>query len=448
MNWEMLFFVGCMWIFLPIVYFTMRNNTVCKKNLILSVTLPPEAQKDEEVIAYVKKFKKQWLYTFLLLTAALVPSLFFRRFSVGFLWSMVWLIAAMFVIFRAYGKGYIGLKAIKRRRGWKTGTVQAAMETALLKLPKPVKTGWFVPPMILSILPVISVLFDELDPAWKLLLAINAFMCLGITAGSLLYHGLIFRQRPDVVDDNIDRTAALTRVRRYNWTKTWLLMAWLTGLYSVAAWIGQGKGYLAITLIYSAALLIVTLATEFAARRAQHRLSSDAAPAVDEDDYWIWGQFYYNPNDKKAFVNERVGMGMSMNYATPAGKAMAVFAVAVLLAMIPLGIWLLAEEANTTELTCSAEAIVAQHGSSTYEVPIDDIVDAELLEELPPSTRMWGTGMARLLKGKFSVEGYGAATFCLDPTDPPFLVLKTERETYIFSGSEVESIYNQIISIQ
>jgi CO/xanthine dehydrogenase FAD-binding subunit len=82
MNWEMLFFVGCMWIFLPIVYFTMRNNTVCKKNLILSVTLPPEAQKDEEVIAYVKKFKKQWLYTFLLLTAALVPALFFRRFSV------------------------------------------------------------------------------------------------------------------------------------------------------------------------------------------------------------------------------------------------------------------------------------------------------------------------------------------------------------------------------
>ena len=444
MNWESLFFVGCMWIFLPIVYFTMGNNTVCKKNLILSVTLPPEGQRDAEVLAYVAKFKKQWLYTFLLLTAALIPALFFSRFSVCYLWSMVWLLAAMFVVFWAYGKGYAGLKAIKHRRGWKTGAVQTAVETAPLKLPKPVKPGWFAPPMILSILPVISVLFDELDPAWKLLLTINAFLCLAITAGSLMYHGLIFRQKPDMVDDNTDRTAALTRVRRYNWTKTWLLMAWLTGLYSLATWIGQGRGYLAITLMYSAVLLIVTLATEFAARRAQHRLNSDSSPLVDEDDYWIWGQFYYNPNDKKAFVNERVGMGMSMNYATPAGKAMAIFAIAILLAMIPLGIWLVAEETNTIELISSAETIVARHGSSVYEVLIDDIVDAELLEELPPSTRMWGTGMARLLKGKFSVEGYGTATFCLDPKNPPFLVLKTAENTYFFSGNEVETLLQML----
>ena len=36
-----LFMAVCMWIFLPIVYVSMRNNTVCKNNLILSVTLPP-----------------------------------------------------------------------------------------------------------------------------------------------------------------------------------------------------------------------------------------------------------------------------------------------------------------------------------------------------------------------------------------------------------------------
>ena len=352
------------------------------------------------------------------------------------------------MIFWAYGQGHKGLKAIKHRRGWKTGAVQAAMETAPLKLPKPIKTGWFVPPMILSILPVISVLFDELDPAWKLLLTINAFLCLAITAGSLVYHGLIFRQKPDVIDDNPDRTAALTRVRRYNWTKTWLLFAWLTGIYSIAVWIGQGKGYLAITLVYSAVLLIVTLATEFAARRAQHRLGSDAAPVVDEDDYWIWGQFYYNPHDKKVFINERVGMGMSMNYATPAGKAMAVFAVVVLLAMIPLGIWMVADEMGEISLTCTAEAVTASHNGSTYEVLLDDITEVELLEELPPSTRMWGTGMPLLLKGRFSVEGYGTSTFCLDPTAPPFLVLKTGEEIYFFSGSEAKSIYNQIKSIQ
>ncbi len=439
-----LFLVICMWIFLPIVYVSMRNNTVCKKGLILSVTLPPEGQRDEEVQAYVGSFRKRLLWTMIWLTAALLPSLLLPKVSLVITWAIVWMLAAMGAIFWIYGKGYEGLKAIKRRWGWKTGTPQPAMETASLKLPKPIKTRWFVPPMILSVLPVISVLADELDPAWALLLTVNAFVCLGITAGSLAFHGLIFRQKPDVVDDNPDRTAALTRVRRYNWTKTWLLMAWITGLYSVAVWIGQGKGYFAITMLYTAAIVAVALATEFAVRRAQHRLNGDTPPVVDEDDYWIWGQFYYNPHDKKAFINERVGMGMSMNYATPVGKGMAVFTVVVLLALLPLCGWMISEEMTATELTVSSDSIVARHGSTVYEIPLDEVLEAELLDELPPSSRMWGTGMEQILKGQFSVEGYGTAKFCLNPQQPPFLTIKTADETYFFSGEEAEAIFSEL----
>ena len=439
-----LFLVICMWIFLPIVYASMRNNTVCKKGLILSVTLPPEGQQDEEVQIYVEKFRKQLRWTVIWLTAALLPALLFSMVSIVITWAIVWMLAAMFVIFRIYAKGYEGLKAIKRRRGWNTGTPQPTMETAPLKLPKPIKTGWFVPPMVFSVLPVISCIFDVLDPAWKMLLTINAAMCLFITAGSLAYHGLIFRQKPDVVDDNPDRTAALTRVRRYNWTKTWLLMAWITGFYSVAVWIGQGKGFMAITLIYTAAILAVTLTTEFAVRRAQHRLNGDTAPVVDEDDYWIWGQFYYNPHDKKTFINERVGMGMSVNYATPAGKGMAVVAIVTLLAMLPLCGWLVADETAVTELSVSSEAIVAQHRNTVYEIPLEDIQDMKLLDELPPATKVWGTGTDNLLKGKFSVESYGMATLCLNPQETPILMIQTADGIYFLSGIEAETIYEQL----
>ena len=439
-----LFLVICMWIFLPIVYVSMRNNTICKKGLILSVTLPPEGQRDEEVQVYVAQFRKRLLWTAVWLTAALLPALLFPRVSVVITWAVVWMLAAMFVIFWVYAKGYEGLKAIKRRRGWKTGAPQPAMETAPLKLPKPIKTGWFVLPMILSVLPVISCIFDAMDPAWKLLLTINAAMCLFITAGSLAIHGLIFRQKPDVVDDNPDRTAALTRARRYNWTKTWLLLSWITGFYSIAVWIGQGKGFVAITLIYTAAILAVTLATEFAVRRAQHRLNGDAAPVVDEDDYWIWGQFYYNPHDKKTFINERVGMGMSVNYATPVGKGMAVFTVAVLLALLPLCGWLIADEVAVTELSVSSEVIVAQHRNTVYEIPMEDVLEAELLKELPPSAKLWGTGTEHLLKGDFSVEGYGTAKLCLNPQETPILMIKTADTTYFLSGEEAEAIYEQL----
>ena len=121
---------------------------------------------------------------------------------------------------------------------------------------------------------------------------------------------------------------------------------------------------------------------------------------------------------------------------------MAVFTIVVLLAMLPLCGWLVAEEMTTVDLSCTEELVIVRHVGTTYEVPLAEVTHAELLDELPPSSRIWGTGMERLLKGSFSVEGYGAATFCLDPHDPPFLVLKTEETTYFFSGNDVEAIFD------
>ena len=147
-----LFFAACMWLFLPIVYVSMRNNTIPKKNLILSVTLPPEVQQDQEVLDYCKAYRCRLLRVCVLLTVALLPSVFLPRLSVALLWGMVWLPIAMFVIMWDYGKGFRGLREIKLRRGWVIPTAgQVVADLRPMKLPKRLKTGWFVPPMILSV---------------------------------------------------------------------------------------------------------------------------------------------------------------------------------------------------------------------------------------------------------------------------------------------------------
>ena len=75
------------------------------------------------------------------------------------------------------------------------------------------------------------------------------------------------------------------------------------------------------TLLYTLLILYICLRAEFAARRAQERLTRESGPDyVDEDEFWIWGLIYYNPNDRRAMINDRTGMGMSMNLARPAGK--------------------------------------------------------------------------------------------------------------------------------
>lgn len=443
-----LFMAACMWLFLPIVYVSMRNNTVCKNNLILSVTLPPEGQKDAEVQAYCQSFKKKLLRDSLILTAVLLPGIFLPWMSVSSTWSMTWLVIAMFVIMRRYGKGYKGLKAIKHRRGWQIATAgQAVADLKPMKLPKRLKTGWFVPPMLLSLLPLLSCFLDDWG-AQSTVLAITAGTNFLITAMSWLYYGLIFRQRKDILDGDTALTEALTRVRRYNWTKTWLLMSWLTACYSLAVWFSMGKQnwYLIWTGVYCVLLTLVALTTEFATRRAQQRLTQDrqVQPIVDEDDFWIWGQFYYNPNSNKLMMNERVGMGMGMNYAHPAGKVLAVVCVLVLLSLPVLGGWLMVEELVPMEITETGDAIVVNRVGELYNIPLEDVETVELLEKLPPSVRTWGTGMPGLLKGSFSVEGYGNCTLCLNPQDPPFLVIKTVNRTYILGTDQAEALYEQL----
>ena len=443
-----LFMAACMWLFLPIVYVSMKTNTVPKNNLILSVTLPPEARQDPEVLAYCAAYRKRLLRVCILLTAALLPALFLPRLSVSSLWSLVWLPIAMIVIMRNYGKGYQGLRAIKHRRGWVIPTAgQVVTDLRPMKLPKRLKTGWFVPPMILSVLPVLSCFLDDWGSSWNLLLAITAGSNLMVTAISLICYGLIFRQKKDLLDDDLELTEALTRLRRRNWTRMWLLTAWLSAGYSLAVWFCQGNmtAYTIWTAVYCILLTAAALVTEFAVRRAQQRLTQNRTrqPLVDEDDYWIWGQFYCNPHSTKFTINERVGMGMSINLAHPAGKAMMVFTVLVLLSLPVLGIWMVVEETTpvTAEITAQ-ELIVRQNG--TYTVALEDIESAALLEKLPPASRTWGTGLPNLLKGRFLVDGYGSCTLSLDPTNPPFLLLDTTEGTYIFGIDNTEEIYHRL----
>jgi uncharacterized membrane protein len=41
-------------------------------------------------------------------------------------------------------------------------------------------------------------------------------------------------------------------------------------------------------------------------------------PLPDNDDSkWIWGIFYFNPNDKRLFPPKRLGWGWTTNFANP-----------------------------------------------------------------------------------------------------------------------------------
>ena len=140
-------------------------------------------------------------------------------------------------------------------------------------------------------------------------------------------------------------------------------------------------------------------------------------------------------------INERVGLGMSVNYAHPVGKALAVFALLAILSLPVLGSWLVAAELTPIRLEVTQDALTVSQLGTVYTVDRDAVEQVQLLESLPDNSRIWGTGTPNFLQGSFTVDGLGACKLCLDPTSPPFLLVQTTNGTYLINGTGLDAAF-------
>lgn len=88
-------------------------------------------------------------------------------------------------------------------------------------------------------------------------------------------------------------------------------------------------------LLITAIFIIAIMRIEFKTRKIQEDLTKDTGRDlyIDEDDAWIGGIIYYNPNNKKLFVNYRVGTNVTVNVARPAGKVFLAITILLLIAI-------------------------------------------------------------------------------------------------------------------
>jgi len=416
----------------PIIYFLMRNMTKPKKNIILGVTLPQSAHSADETQTICAAFLRALNIVSLPLLPLMIPPFFFTAMGTGMTWFMtwlLWLIVAPMAVFAVY-RGR--LLTVKRERGWfseASGKALADIRAAVIPKKK-VSWIWFFLPLVISFIPLPASFRAAEDWGWAAIYITFAAM----TSLFWLFYHMIYRVRTEIVNENLTLTMALTRARRYQWSKFWVAAAWLTGLLNVAVWLFEDNvtALLTATLGYTVILIAVSLHTEFAARAAQQRLTAQniGDSYVDEDDHWIWGLFYHNPNDHHFLVNDRIGMNMSVNLAKPGAKILMAFALLCMVAMPFTGIWMWAEESTPVRLELrdlgSGPAIAARHTRDVYVIPDGGIKSVELIDELPRMTRTAGTAFEHLLKGRFNAQGYGAVRVCLQTNSPPFLVITNE----------------------
>lgn len=436
---------GCV-IWIPaFLYVILRNETKFKKNLSLGVTLPQEAREDEQVLAILAAFKKQLLIMCIAVTLAAIPCIFIQRIGTAMTIWMIWLLACIVLPYVPYVLQHKKLKQLKAERGWR----KAASDTRVADLSgiayndKWMSPWVFLAPLIVSLLPLCF------DRSMALVYLIDAAMILFCWVG----YRYLYRNKAEIVDDNVALTEALTRMRRRNWGILWLLTAWFMAALNFLMWLTDSSDALALfgVLLFSAVFVIGALYIEMKTRRIQEQLTAQSGSDfyVDEDDYWIWGQFYYNPHDSRLMINNRTGMNTTVNLAKRSGQILMGATVLLLLAMPFLGIWMDKLETTPVGVEISAEAVISTHTGVEYEVPLDSIAYVEYVAEKPKLKRSAGTGMESVQKGRYGTP-WGSASICVDPRTLPYIYLETdEGKRYLFGSSnavETEAVYQQLMA--
>lgn len=427
-------------IWLPfLMAYLLINETKVKKNIILGVTLPQEAREDADVQKEIASFKKHtWVMTGVLTVMAVL--MYFLSGSAAYmtLW-IIWLFFAVVLPYIPYVISNARLKTLKNEKGWVQKKRTVRVDTSVLKSQKWLSPWLFVPPVILCLVPL------AFDREMAVLYIIFALMCTGFWFG----YRWLYRNKAEMVDENARLTEVLTRIRRYNWGKMWLLISYGMAAYAIAAWLSyrNAPASFLLTLAITVVICIFAFRLEMKTRKLQEKLTAESGGDwyVDDDDHWIGGLIYYNPDDSRFIINQRIGLNSSVNLAHPAGKVIAVLSVLMLLGMPLFGGFLDAGMHKEIALNLDDGKVVCTSGMGNYSVNTEEISEVQVLQTLPSDLRRrFGTAAETLLEGSYASEEIGTARVNLDPRQGPYLLIRTDGgDTYLFGtrdGSQVEEI--------
>lgn len=440
-----------------IIYFVLKNEAIDKKNIILGVTIPKVYLKSEEVEQVTKTYNKRM--NRLLLLFAWIPfvTFFIPYFSINFTIHMTWLLFMIIAFQLPFIYGNVNLKEIKEKNRWFVESKsEVIIDTkAVLEKEKEPSKLWYLPPVVISIVPLLG----EIVRTYGTELFFTSMVTIGsFTAITILFVWLsifIKRQKAELVSSNTTLNTNLTRARSYVWYQVWLGLSWLNALftlftwYNIAADLENAPIFIIGVLLYTAVVLYVCISAEFKVRRVQRALTinADMDLMLDEDEYWIFGMFYYNPNDKKILKINRVGMGTTVNLATMIGKVVTIFSVLCLLSLPAISAWMIVEEFTPANVYIQENKIVCEHTKVEYEIPLEEIESVVFIDKLPRTTKINGSGMDNLCKGKYKVQGYGYCYAFFNPKLESFIIVTLPDKTMMINSNTDEAtqaLYQEI----
>ena len=372
--------------------------------------------------------------------------------------TTVWMTFILFAILALNIPFYLGnheLKALKRRIGLseeRAVTLVDLKSAGAVHALKPMAVLW--PNLLGLLIALFSLLLDlkvidvsgiALGEGWL----IGSFL-MTILLGSIFGMGLLLTLlaflmdglRNEVISEDSNVNANYNRAKKKNCADYFLLFLW------------GNTGFSALTILvfcffYSDLLLLIALAVYLVIimvgtavfvlrqRKVEERYEKEITQLADDDDNWLLGQFYYNPQDSRLNVEKRTGMGSTFNFAHPMGKIICAFAGICLLCTVLSIVWIGMLEGTPLRLTVEDGKVICHQIRNDYVIPLDQIEEVTWGEDVKNLrlVRVSGVGMEDLLKGNFFVDDRNGCKVFLVPSAKHYVKIVAAGKTYYVSGS-------------
>jgi uncharacterized membrane protein len=324
-----------------------------RKGVFFGVSMPDEYMKRPEFVLLSKKYKKNFLiYSGLYYLIYILLLVFFPNPAI----LIVGIFAFLIVLNANYYYIHNRALKIKKQENWqfeKKNIVIVDTEFRTNRNKKSVVSKWwFLIPIILIIINVLAALtgYDTLPSRlpihWGADGIVNGWasksylVVLQLPVVELFLTALMFgvckvidRSKPQINPDNVEVSREQNRRFRLYWSGymvglTILIVAVFTFMQLNTLTILNSSPVFFIVIMFLifgsiVPIFIISMKVGQGGSRLKIEIDNGDGKKIinrDDDKYWKFGDFYYNPDDPAVFVEKRVGLGWDFNYARTAAK--------------------------------------------------------------------------------------------------------------------------------
>uniref|UniRef100_UPI004056C77D DUF5808 domain-containing protein n=1 Tax=Acetatifactor sp. TaxID=1872090 RepID=UPI004056C77D len=443
-----------------LMYFIQKGEGTSKYGTLFGIKYTSDWLPDEERKLLEQKYRHTMNRYLLIFAVTPFITLVIPYTSIYFTIWMLWMTVMIVMFMVPYCKGNSYLKKLKQERCPQQNSEEIRyVELKNAGIIRRVKWQHFVPPCIISIaLAIFAFIYFT-----KQNLEIYGALIIIFALCNLLFYGFAVymdRMKTKVISSDSDVNVNYTRASKNIFKDFWLQCTWLNVIFLVVlltSMIMEAKNHvsgsaLMIWSIVLYAFLTLYLSVKMVKKigRLSRKYAKKMDLNIDEDEkYWIGGMFYFNPKDRHTMVNKRVGVGTTMNMATPAGMVFTAFTGVTLLSIPIICVWVILLEFTPISLFVDENVLIARHLRNDYVIATDTITELTLEDELPRTSRISGTGMDNLLKGNFRTSEDGRIQIFLNPQNQYYLRIATDNTIYYLGGyndDETKTVYEILTS--